>query len=413
MQRLLRTGVIQAKLRVGQPNDSYEQEADRVADAVMHTRDPAQENKSSCPACATGATPCPKCAAGENGVVQRKDMATDVRSSAASAPDNLLPSSGRGRQLDPETRAFFEPRFGYDLSRVRVHTDGDAVRKSRALNAQAFTHQRDIYFGAGKSPGRNALTAHELTHVVQQTGGSRLNKAHVPNIQRDVEVRPPGRGEASAFDRRQELIDRMNTLSAAIQYRLDGRRIAYDVIDEAGLTDFDRRMRDLIDRAEVVPMRLITSAGLVDGQPLWVDSLQEGYVDLDDLVASDDLSFKLNLIHLLVERFAVRNYEARIGMASVGAEWGRAHPIGLEAEAEHLRSLIGDPTIRFVYEETRPNGTDVFAYRSAEGYWVFHVFRRGGRRVRGGLVFVQTRDGRRLTIDQLRAERAAAVPAVP
>jgi hypothetical protein len=42
---------------------------------------------------------------------------------------------------------------------------------NRDLNAQAFTHKQDVYFGAGKAPAKDALTAHELTHVVQQTGG--------------------------------------------------------------------------------------------------------------------------------------------------------------------------------------------------------------------------------------------------
>src|SRR5690348_2379195 len=28
-----------------------------------------------------------------------------------------------GQPLDKQTRAFFEPRFGHDFSRVRVHTD--------------------------------------------------------------------------------------------------------------------------------------------------------------------------------------------------------------------------------------------------------------------------------------------------
>jgi hypothetical protein len=41
---------------------------------------------------------------------------------------------------------------------------------NRELGAQAFAHGNDVYFGAGKSPGNNELTAHELTHVVQQTG---------------------------------------------------------------------------------------------------------------------------------------------------------------------------------------------------------------------------------------------------
>ncbi len=32
-----------------------------------------------------------------------------------------------GRPLDKETRDFFEPRFGYDFSQVRVHTDSKAA----------------------------------------------------------------------------------------------------------------------------------------------------------------------------------------------------------------------------------------------------------------------------------------------
>ncbi len=79
-----------------------------------------------------------------------------------------------GQPLDPATRAYFEPRFGYDFSRVRVHTDAKAAKSARAVNALAYSVGRDIVFGMGSySPGTAAdrrLLAHELTHVVQQTG---------------------------------------------------------------------------------------------------------------------------------------------------------------------------------------------------------------------------------------------------
>jgi hypothetical protein len=41
VQRLLKSGVIQAKLKIGQPNDIYDQEADRVADRIMRMPDPS------------------------------------------------------------------------------------------------------------------------------------------------------------------------------------------------------------------------------------------------------------------------------------------------------------------------------------------------------------------------------------
>ena len=73
--------------------------------------------------------------------------------------------------LSDDVRSFMEPRFGADFSNVKVHTDGKAVQMARNVGAQAFAYGSDVYFGAGKSPGNNELTAHELTHVVQQTGG--------------------------------------------------------------------------------------------------------------------------------------------------------------------------------------------------------------------------------------------------
>jgi hypothetical protein len=39
IERLFRSDVLQAKLKIGQPNDIYEQEADRVAEQVMRMPD--------------------------------------------------------------------------------------------------------------------------------------------------------------------------------------------------------------------------------------------------------------------------------------------------------------------------------------------------------------------------------------
>jgi Domain of unknown function (DUF4157) len=66
-----------------------------------------------------------------------------------------------------------EARFGADLGHVRVHTDATAARLTRQLGAHAFTQGADIFFAQGQTPGANRLTAHELTHVVQQSGGAR------------------------------------------------------------------------------------------------------------------------------------------------------------------------------------------------------------------------------------------------
>ncbi|MBW2635956.1 MAG: DUF4157 domain-containing protein [Deltaproteobacteria bacterium] len=80
-----------------------------------------------------------------------------------------------GSPLSGATRAYFEPRFGIDFSKVRIHTDSNVAQMNKALGAKAFTHGPDIYFNAGmydtNSNDGKRLIAHELTHVVQQTGG--------------------------------------------------------------------------------------------------------------------------------------------------------------------------------------------------------------------------------------------------
>ena len=98
---------------------------------------------------------------------------------------DVLRSSGS--PLTGDTRAYFETRFGRDLSAVRVHTDGPAARSARDVNALAYTVGRDIVFAAGHfapatQEGRRLL-AHELTHVVQQ--GRAPARAHAGGAARE------------------------------------------------------------------------------------------------------------------------------------------------------------------------------------------------------------------------------------
>lgn len=87
-----------------------------------------------------------------------------------------------GQPLDAGTRTFMEPRFGYDFSHVRVHTDQRAAESARAVNALAYTVGQDIVFSRGQfAVGTDAgrrLLAHELTHVVQQTRSGSAPATH-------------------------------------------------------------------------------------------------------------------------------------------------------------------------------------------------------------------------------------------
>lgn len=169
IQRLLRSGLIQPKLTVNRPGDQFEQEADRVADEIMRMPEPKVQR--ACAAC-DGGKPCPKCA-GEESVLRRKAKAPGD-ASHQEAPDDFIHDLGSGAPLEVSMRAFMEPRFGQDFSKVRLHTDARASESAWALNAVAYTVGRNVVFAAGQySPGTSEgrrLIAHELTHVLQQVG---------------------------------------------------------------------------------------------------------------------------------------------------------------------------------------------------------------------------------------------------
>ncbi len=76
-----------------------------------------------------------------------------------------------GSPLPADLRGFMEPRFGTDFSDVRIHVGPEDRRAARRIGARAFTLGRHIWFGEGETPANRKLLAHELTHVVQQTGG--------------------------------------------------------------------------------------------------------------------------------------------------------------------------------------------------------------------------------------------------
>ncbi|MEM7185446.1 MAG: DUF4157 domain-containing protein [Bacteroidota bacterium] len=105
--------------------------------------------------------------------VQKKE-APQKANTGSGVEESLKSSKGSGTPLDKGLKNEMESGFGTDFSQVRVHTDSRAIMMNRDLGAQAFTNGNDIYFNQGKFDGSSKkgkhLLAHELTHVVQQTG---------------------------------------------------------------------------------------------------------------------------------------------------------------------------------------------------------------------------------------------------
>jgi len=208
--RLLRPGLIQPKLTVSHPNDIHEQEADRVADEVMRMPDAVmqrqpleeEEQKVQTKPIATQITPLVQRVAPleeeeklqakanigvapslaqrqpekeEEELVQAEALSGRTPEVSSKIEGRISALQGGGRPLSNDVRGYMEPRFGADFSPVRIHTDAEAAETAGAVNALAFTVGRDIVFGAGQyapeSKSGKSLLAHELTHVLQQSGG--------------------------------------------------------------------------------------------------------------------------------------------------------------------------------------------------------------------------------------------------
>lgn len=211
---------IQPKLKVSQPGDAYEQEADRIADAVIatpvtnpapvtvtHTQ-PKLHARRSCSTCKGARKDKDEKFQTSNLEIGRK--ATNNNSSSLKTSDqitneiNTAIKSDSGKALDPSTRHFMETQFGHDFSTVRIHTDQKAVQSAQLLNAHAYTVGTDIVFDDAQyqpdtTEGKRLL-AHELTHVVQQSSaplqesqpGASYGSAAAASlyVQRDL-ARPP------------------------------------------------------------------------------------------------------------------------------------------------------------------------------------------------------------------------------
>jgi len=167
---------IQPKLTVNQPGDSFEREADRVAETVMRMPFGAPTLQRKC-ACGGSGDDCETCKKEREGPLQRAASGPETPPEAPPIVHNVLRASGH--PLDPEARAFFEPRFGFDLGHVRVHAGKEAALSARAVNARAYTVGRDVVFGpqqyAPQTSAGRLLLAHELTHVAQQAARPALS----------------------------------------------------------------------------------------------------------------------------------------------------------------------------------------------------------------------------------------------
>lgn len=182
----------QAKLTIGQPGDVYEQEADSVAQQIMQrmaqpgNRQSIQRQEAPEEEEELQMKPL------DISTLQRQEMPEEEeelqmspmvqrkgQGGMAATPDletSINQARGGGQPLGDNIRKPMEQAFGADFGGVKVHTDSRSDQLNQSIQARAFTTGQDVFFRQGEynpgSRGGQELLAHELTHVVQQNGGT-------------------------------------------------------------------------------------------------------------------------------------------------------------------------------------------------------------------------------------------------
>lgn len=216
---------IQPKLKVGKPGDKYEQQADRMADAVMRMPDypvqmqamdeeeeqlqmqpmeeeeelqmqPIEEEEEEIQMTKDSSLLQKKCERCKREEKREKEL-RKKSNGESKGPDNytvpdhiasqLKVSQNHGSPLDSVTQKEMSYKMGRDFSDVQIHDNAQSVQISKELGAKAFTYGSNIYFNRSEynpqSSAGKRLLAHELTHVMQQTGGAKSGAV----LQREIE----------------------------------------------------------------------------------------------------------------------------------------------------------------------------------------------------------------------------------
>ncbi|NEO83829.1 MAG: DUF4157 domain-containing protein [Spirulina sp. SIO3F2] len=247
LARLKATADAQAKLSIGQPNDKYEQEVDRVArDGTQRLHTPITN----------AAEPGP--IINFKSYVQRSSALTGGEASSE-LESSINCARGGGQSLDSGLQQSMGQAMGADFSQVKVHTNGQSDRLNRSIQARAFTTGSDVFFRKGEynpgSQGGQELIAHELTHVVQQ-GGAGVQRS--PVIQRFL-LDEAGK-KIIAADKRQKGTE-----------AYDEQKAAYT----KGMTHFRTSLRKKMNKDAALKSYIFEGAGLMQESQ---DKLYKNYV---------------------------------------------------------------------------------------------------------------------------------------
>ena len=161
----------QPKLTINESNDIYELQANAMSKRVLGMTEKNIVQAKFFKPLSTIQRQCADCKKEEK-KLQRKETNNEAKTADEGFENYINNLDNNGQPMASEVRNFYEPRFGFNFSNVRIHADQVAAKSAQSINALAYTSGNHIVFNNGQyssvTDSGKKLLAHELTHVVQQ-----------------------------------------------------------------------------------------------------------------------------------------------------------------------------------------------------------------------------------------------------
>ncbi len=215
---------VQLKGGVGEDGDAYEKNADAVADRVVQ---------------------------GESAEGLLEPFAGAFEGTASNGPTQRKSTDDRGENsvAAQETLETLAPRFGHSLEGVAVHAGAGGDARARSHGAKAVAEGADIYLSSAvdpASPEGHRVMAHEMAHVIQQTGATTETRTY--------------RTDGDAFEREAHRVgETVASGGAATPVLRTGRQIAqgYDSFEHQSMgTDVHSVLDPLVDHEDAEQCRV-------------------------------------------------------------------------------------------------------------------------------------------------------------
>jgi hypothetical protein len=285
-------------------------------------------------------------------------------------------ASGGGSALPERLKGSLESLSGVDLSDVRVHRNST---RPGALNSLAYTQGRDIHLG----PGQDEHLPHEAWHAVQQRQGRvkptmqargiavnddahlereadrmapKVSGLHGAGAVGTWPARSVATGQSASVTQRKLQITGLDDTKrkafvkqindgSALEYELDGSGFLQQKDKKKTATDeYSKQMVAAIADAQTVVLRLVS-----EDDKRFIDSFADGLVDYDDMKSLSGNLFRNRLLHFVVERYAIADYEKNKSTTS-NADFLTAHKKGNESIERQMKEWFPKKTIKYKSE---------------------------------------------------------------